>query len=113
MWDAFLGHGKIQGAGSALGDALSPKSPSKKFFPQYPNEQQKGKLILGLGSLKLPKKFININKGLVEQVEILFTLHFPAEEKNYEHSPRGLFLRDRGDAENKDSPPCFAQCLCR
>lgn len=30
---------------SALGAALSPKFPSKKFFPQYPNEneQQKGK----------------------------------------------------------------------
>lgn len=94
---------------------LKPQVPSKKFLPQYPNEneQQKGKLIFGLGSLRLPKKFININKGFVEQVEILFALNFPAEEMDYEHFPGGLVLRERGDAGNKDSPPCFALCLCR
>lgn len=31
----------------------------------------------------------------MEQVEILFTLRFPAEEKDCEHSPGGLVLRDR------------------
>lgn len=67
LLDAFLAGGKIQGASSALEAALSPKFPSK-FSPQYPNEneQQKGKRVFGLGSLKLPKKFININKGFVE-----------------------------------------------